>query len=58
MFVSAYFTKLKTIYDELGNFRPICNCGNCSCGGVRALTDHYQIEYVMSFLMGLNESFS
>ncbi|XP_052193755.1 uncharacterized protein LOC127802105 [Diospyros lotus] len=58
MFVSAYFTKLKTIWDELSNFRPTCSCASCSCGGIRALADHYQMEYIISFFMGLNESFS
>ena len=56
--VSAYFTKLKTIWDKLGNFRPVCTCENCSCGGTRALVEHYHMEYVMSFLMGLHDSFA
>ena len=58
MFVSAYFTKLKIIWDELGNFRPTCSCANYSCGGIRALANHYQIKYIMSFLIRLNESFA
>ena len=47
--VNAYFTKLKTIWDKLGNFRPVCTCKNCSCGGTRALVEHRHMEYVMSF---------
>ena len=39
-------------------FHPACGCGMCTCGGVKALNDYFQMEYVMSFLMGLNESFS
>ena len=56
--VSVYFTKLKALWEELSNFRPFCSCGKCTCGGVKELAAHYQLEYVMSFLMGLNESFA
>ncbi|KAL5760938.1 hypothetical protein ACOSQ2_019776 [Xanthoceras sorbifolium] len=56
--VSVYFTKLKTIWEELSNYRPHCICGKCSCGGVKNLSDHYQMEYIMSFLMGLHDSYS
>ena len=56
--VRNYFTKLKTIWEELTNYRPVCTCGKCSCGGVKELNLHYQMEYAMSFLMGLNENFA
>ncbi|XP_031270522.1 uncharacterized protein LOC116128896 [Pistacia vera] len=56
--VSAYFTKLKKIWEELSNYRPFCSCGKCVCGGTKALADHSQKEYVMSFLMGLHDSFA
>lgn len=56
--VSIYFTKLKTIWEELSNYRPSCNCGKCTFGGVKELDNHHQMEYIMSFLMGLNDSFS
>ncbi|XP_052205378.1 uncharacterized protein LOC127810140 isoform X2 [Diospyros lotus] len=56
--VSAYFTKLKTIWEELSNFRPMCSCGRCSCGGNKALAEHSHVEYVMSFLIGLNDSYA
>ncbi|KAL5552689.1 hypothetical protein UlMin_040090 [Ulmus minor] len=57
-FVSIYFTKLKTIWEELSNYHPNCSCGKCSCGGVKHLNEHHQMEYIMSFLMGLDDSFS
>ncbi|KAL5549734.1 hypothetical protein UlMin_004965 [Ulmus minor] len=57
-YVSVYFTKLKSIWEELSNYRPNCTCGKCTCGGVKQLISHYQIEYIMSFLMGLHDSFS
>ncbi|KAL5557346.1 hypothetical protein UlMin_039582 [Ulmus minor] len=53
--VNGYFTKLKTLWDELKDFRPI---PSCNCGGMKALMDYQQQEYVLQFLMGLNESFA
>ncbi|KAL5538181.1 hypothetical protein UlMin_044629 [Ulmus minor] len=57
-FVSIYFTKLKSVWEELSNYRPNCSCGKCTCGGVKLLNSHYQMEHIMSFLMGLHDSFS
>ncbi|XP_073045359.1 uncharacterized protein [Primulina eburnea] len=56
--VAAYFTKLKTLWDELSNFRPTCTCGKCSCGGVQSLESFHHQEHIMMFLLGLNDSFS
>jgi len=53
--VSAYYTQLKGLWDELLSFRPV---SNCSCGGSKVLVEHHQQEYVFHFLMGLNESFA
>ena len=53
--VSSYYTRLKSLWDELSNFRPI---PDCSCGAMKVLLDNKQHEYVMQFLMGLNDSFS
>ncbi|XP_073030872.1 uncharacterized protein [Primulina eburnea] len=55
--VSVYFTKIKAIWEELNHFRPMCNCGKCSCGGVKNLETYFQMDYTMIFLMGLNDSF-
>lgn len=55
MSVSSYFTKLKGLWDELLNYRPL---PNCSCGAMKTLIDFQHLEYVMKFLMGLNDSFS
>ena len=30
----------------------------CNCGGLHPWLEHHEIEYVMSFLMGLNDHFS
>ncbi|XP_057448159.1 uncharacterized protein LOC130739774 [Lotus japonicus] len=53
--VSQYYTRIKTLWEELGEYRPV---HHCNCGGVQPLLDHYHNEYVLMFLMGLNESFS
>lgn len=55
--VSLYFTKLKTVWDELSQYRPSCSC-SCSCGGAKSATNFLQCEYLMNFLMGLNESYA
>jgi hypothetical protein len=53
--VSTYYTRLKSLWDKLNNFRSI---PDCSCGALKILLDNKQHEYVMQFLMGLNDSFS
>lgn len=55
--VSVYFTKLKALWEELSNFRPQCACGKC-CEGVKKLESFHQMDHVLTFLMGLNESFA
>ena len=54
-FVGIYFTKLKILYKELSKYRPACPC---SCGGSKELLNFMQNEYVMKFLMRLNDSFT
>jgi hypothetical protein len=58
--VSSYFTALKGLWDELLIYRPlpVCLCGKCSCGVLKTLTEYHHQEYVLQFLIGLNESFS
>jgi len=53
--VSAYYTRLKGLWDELANYRPI---PACSCGGLKTVVEYNHQEYVFQFLMGLNDSFS
>ena len=53
--VSSYDTSLKSFWDELSDFKSI---PDCSCGAMKVLLDNKQHEYVMQFLMGLNDSFS
>nr|KYP50494.1 hypothetical protein KK1_027746 [Cajanus cajan] len=53
--VGTYYTKLKSIWEELFGYTPTFPC---TCGGLQQLQTHTEFEYVMSFLMGLNDSFS
>ncbi|KAL5542827.1 hypothetical protein UlMin_010537 [Ulmus minor] len=53
--VSSYFTKLKVLWDELKEFQPV---PVCQCGGLWVWLDHQHKEYVLHFLMGLNESYA
>jgi hypothetical protein len=55
MSVSAYYTKLKGLRDELHNYRFV---PECSCGSSKAIQEHNHQEYVMQFLVGLNDSFA
>jgi len=52
---SACYTKLKSIWEELSLYKLGCSC---SWGGVKILQDYYYTKYVMSFLMGLSESYA
>lgn len=56
--IGVYFTKLKSLSEELSNFRPHCTCNKCECKGVQEIEKYFQNEHVMNFLMGLNKSFS
>ncbi|KAL5757597.1 hypothetical protein ACOSP7_020208 [Xanthoceras sorbifolium] len=51
--INTYFTRLKILWDELKDFQPI---PVCNYGGMKNWVDYQQHEYVMQFLVGLNES--
>lgn len=53
--VSVYYTKLKSLWDELSSHLAL---PNCSCGAMKTITEMQQHERVMQFLQGLNDSFS
>ena len=55
--ISMYFTKLKTIWEELTNYRRSCSCHGCTCGVVKKLQEHYHMEYIMYFFMGLSYAY-
>lgn len=51
--VEVYYAKITTIWQELTEFCPL---NKCVCQGLKVLVDHLEYEFVMTFLMGLNES--
>ena len=53
--VSAYFTTMKGLWDELANHQPI---PTCTCGALKTILSYHHQQHVYQFLMGLNESFS
>jgi hypothetical protein len=56
--VSQYFTQLKTLWEELNNYRPMSICNCCNCGRVKSILELHSQEQVDQFLVGLNDSFS
>ena len=53
--VTQYFTKIKSFWVE---FVSLCPAAPCNCSGIRPLMEFFQVEYVLTFLVGLNGSFS
>ncbi|KAL5579147.1 hypothetical protein UlMin_011589 [Ulmus minor] len=53
--VSTYFTKLKILWDALKEFQPV---PVCQCEGLKVWVDYQHKEYVLQFLMGLNDSYA
>ncbi|KAK2366753.1 putative mitochondrial protein [Trifolium repens] len=59
--VTAYFTKMKIVWDELCNFRPIPNCTSSDsgcCNVVNQIHQYRDNDFVLPFLQGLNDNFS
>lgn len=52
--VSIYFSKFKTLIDEIMNYEAV---PNCDCGGLRIVIQNQQRDLVMKFFMGLNNSY-
>ncbi|KAH9614916.1 hypothetical protein KSS87_023646 [Heliosperma pusillum] len=57
--VSAYFTKMKLIWDEIDamGLNPGCSCA-CSCGAAAKRDKFQQDQRTVQFLMGLNASYT
>ncbi|KHN22372.1 hypothetical protein glysoja_033065, partial [Glycine soja] len=53
--INIYFTRFKGLWAELGELKAN---HSCNCGGVAPLLASIKEEFVMSFLMGVNESFA
>lgn len=59
--VSEYYTELKSMWDELENFRPLvaCRCAiPCTCDATRFVKVYRDQDYTIWFLKGLNEHYS
>lgn len=53
--VEVYYAKLTSIWQELVEYRPL---NQCTCAGLKILIEYLDSKFVMTFLMGLNESYS
>ncbi|KAG5539465.1 hypothetical protein RHGRI_019866 [Rhododendron griersonianum] len=53
--VTAYFTLLKSIWDELASYD---SPPPCTCGASKAISSYCQREQVMQFLYGLDETYA
>ncbi|XP_075475432.1 uncharacterized protein LOC142506154 [Primulina tabacum] len=55
MEISTYYTRMRTLWDELKEFQPI---SVCQCGAMKDWVNYHNQECSMQFLMGLNESYA
>ncbi|GAU44717.1 hypothetical protein TSUD_400290 [Trifolium subterraneum] len=57
--ISSYYTKLKKLWQELDNFRPIpvCEC-DITCTAITKIHQYKDGDQVIHFLKGLNEQYS
>jgi len=55
MFVSLYFTQLKSLWDELNSIAPV---NPCICGNAKSLLDQQNQDRAMEFLQGVHDRFS
>ncbi|XP_026395714.1 uncharacterized protein LOC113290317 [Papaver somniferum] len=53
--VAMYFTRLKSLWDELDSFSPLVPC---ICGEGKDFLDHHNQDRSMEFLQGLHDRFS
>ncbi|XP_011071257.1 uncharacterized protein LOC105156734 isoform X2 [Sesamum indicum] len=54
MTISAYFTKLKKLWDELAHLDPL---PNCSCDASKLLASQESSRQLIQFLMGLEDTY-
>ncbi|XP_074297464.1 uncharacterized protein LOC141628190 [Silene latifolia] len=57
--ISAYFTKVKSVWDEIEGMgmNPRCSC-NCTCGAKEKQLEFQEYQRAVQFLMGLNDSYA
>ncbi|CAH9131352.1 unnamed protein product [Cuscuta epithymum] len=59
--VTQYFTKLTTLWKELGQFQTllVCICSTpCSCGVLKKIIKEREDKNIIKFLRGLNDHFA
>ncbi|XP_076945441.1 uncharacterized protein LOC143616514 [Bidens hawaiensis] len=58
--VSAYYTRLRAIRDEIRSVFPTprCSCGGCKCGITKTVCDLRDKERLYEFLLGLDNYYS
>ncbi|XP_019436494.1 PREDICTED: uncharacterized protein LOC109342873 [Lupinus angustifolius] len=59
--VGAYFTQIKGLCEQLNTFKPIPSClceVKCKCTLIPIIKKYIENDYVICFLMGLNDQFS
>nr|GMD71467.1 Integrase, catalytic core [Ipomoea batatas] len=58
--VSTYYTKLKSLWDEMNCTAPLpmCNCQGCKCNLSKKYAELREKEQHYDFLMGLDEEFN
>ncbi|KAK7310743.1 hypothetical protein RJT34_08445 [Clitoria ternatea] len=59
--VTEFFTELKTLWEELENYRPMpfCTCtAPCSCAAMRNMRVHKEQDNIIRFLTGLNDDYT
>ncbi|XP_071688173.1 uncharacterized protein [Rutidosis leptorrhynchoides] len=57
--VSAYYTKLRGVWDEMQSVSPTlkCTCSECTCDVAKSIAQMRDKEKLYNFLMGLNEEY-
>lgn len=61
--VTQYFTKMKIVWDEIQNLRPVPNCEcvpkcDVECKTLKAVKEHMESDCIIKFLKGLNGIFT
>ncbi|CAH9146114.1 unnamed protein product [Cuscuta epithymum] len=58
--VSAYFSRLRKIWDEMASITkaPTCDCGKCTCNLVKRMNEIRDREHLYDFLMGLDDYYA
>ncbi|XP_076954140.1 uncharacterized protein LOC143628419 [Bidens hawaiensis] len=58
--VSAYFTHLRSLWDEAQSVQPFpqCSCDKCECDVGKKIFEHREKDHLYEFLMGLDNEFT